>query len=74
MRKAAKKVQKSAASKKIFEKKPSNELTFNAFFDQCLRLGKLMPWQKREVEAFFKDNKLKNTEDLNTYLRILEKY
>lgn len=71
MRKAKK---KAAKSKKKVKKQKSSEITLKAFFEQCVRLGKLMPWQRLEVEAFFKHLKLKNKEDLDTYQKALEKY
>lgn len=75
MRKQAKKTRKKTS--KTAEKKVQNEsseISFKAFFDMCVRKGKLRPEQDREIEAFFKDMKLKSKEDLDTYRKMLEKY
>lgn len=56
-------------------KKESSQITFEAFFEQCVREGRLKRWQRLEIETFFvTDLRLKRKEDLDTYQTALEKY
>lgn len=54
--------------------KSSSEMTFEAFFTKCVHEGKLKDWQRLEIATFFKDMKLREKEDLETYEASLGKY
>jgi hypothetical protein len=51
-----------------------SEITFDLFFEKCVREGKLKSWQRMEIEAFFKDHKLREKEDSKIYADTLAKY
>ena len=66
------------------EVKPSNSevaprevklvVSFKAFFDRMVGLGKYQAYQEREFEAYCKDKKLKSKETEETFLSTLESY
>lgn len=60
--------------KRTVEEKLSQEITLDAFFHKSVAEGKLKPWQRAEIEAFFKDSNLRNKEDLEVYESTLKKY
>lgn len=67
-------------SKKVLEAQPEVEIkalekiTFSAFFSQALNRQLVRTGQEKEILAFFKDLRLKEKEDLDTYLQALSKY
>lgn len=67
-------------SKKVLETQPEVEvkapekITFSAFFSQALNQRLVRAGQEKEILAFFKDLRLKEKEDLETYLQALSKY
>lgn len=54
--------------------KESKEVTFKAFFSWCVNTGKLLEHQENEILAFFRDHRLKDKEDRDKYLKVLENY
>lgn len=49
-------------------------ITFDVFFAKCVREDKLRFWQRSEVEAFFKDLRLRTKEYLVTFEEALNKF
>lgn len=64
------KVSKSSSE----DEKPSQEISFELFFANSVREGKLKKWQHKEIAAFFKDMKLREKEDLKVYEDALGKF
>lgn len=57
------------------DEKPSSKISFDAFFLKRVREGKLKPWHRMEIAAFFfQDMKLTEEEDSEVYEATLEKY
>lgn len=50
------------------------EITYKEFFQSCLVRGKVMPWQEKEVQAFFRSLGLKDKETTHRYADALRKY
>lgn len=72
----AKKRKKKPLVEQISEmliKKPE-EVTFKVFFSWCVITKRLAKHQEAEIYAFFRDQGLKDKEDKDNYLKILEKY
>ena len=67
---------KKKASKRRKKKAPakSKEVTFKSFFTWCVVTGKLLEHQENEILAFFRDHRLKDKEDRDKYLKVLENY
>ena len=55
-------------------KKKDTQVTFKAFFSQCVNLGKLKPWQEEVLRAHMLKNKLRDKEDLETYQKMLKEF
>lgn len=70
--KKRKKTRKKSSDAPAGGKKP--QITLELFLTKCIREGKIRFWQKREIEAFFRDRKLKDKEDLEVYEDTLKKY
>lgn len=73
-RKRRKKSTSTRRRKKPAPKKESTEVTFKAFFSWCVITGRLDPHQEAEILAFFRDHRLKDKEDKDKYLKVLQKY
>jgi len=54
--------------------KPSQVMTFDAFFNKCVMEGRLKKWQRLEIAAFFRDLNLREKEDLELFETSLKKY
>ena len=65
---------KKSRAKVSEEKKPSQAISFEQFFSEKVRVGKLKDWQRKEIFAFFKDLNLREKEDLATYEEALGKF
>lgn len=51
-----------------------NQVTFDAFFQQCLILGLIKVWQEAEIRAFFRDLGLRDKEASDKYKDALKKF
>lgn len=70
--KKRKKTRKKSSRASASGRKP--QITLELFLTKCIREGKIRFWQKQEIEAFFRDKKLKDKEDLEVYEDTLKKY
>ena len=65
---------KKASSRRRKTPKEPTEVTFKQFFSWCVNTGKLAEYQEKEILAFFRDHRLKDKEDRDKYLKVLDKY
>lgn len=64
----------SADSKPKQPKSSAQPVLFSVFFADCVRLGKVKPWQLEEIAAFIKYHRLSEKELPEKYEAILQKY
>lgn len=74
MEKRRRKDQVVDSAPEIKVKKPSSQVTFDAFFAKCVKEEKLKPWQRKEIAVFFEGSGLREKEDLELYEETLKKY
>lgn len=73
MSKRRKSSKQSSASRENIETEKT-EITMDLFLSEAVRLKLIKPWQIREIATFFREKKLRNKEDLETYKAALRDY
>lgn len=64
-----------ARKRKPIDPQDSSEVvTYKAFFQQSLTLGRVKYWQEKEIGAFFKSLGLTDKEPVDKYKSALAKY